>query len=246
MGTTGYRDRLYGNYYSTHVSGGDPMHEAAMFKWKSRRILSEVGPFLPPDKQCQILDLGCGNGALITGLQSEGYVNTKGIDLSEEQLAMARNNGAVQVECADGLEYLSAHRSTFDAICAIDLLEHQTKDEAVRLLDLIRAALKPGGVCVVRVPNIDAPYGTLFAYGDFTHELLLNKDSASQLFRACGFEATVYPSSVRTESFLKELIRRPLWWLAVMHMKLTLFASSRTWRDVIFTPNLIVVARIPA
>ncbi|MCB9245841.1 MAG: class I SAM-dependent methyltransferase [Flavobacteriales bacterium] len=245
MGNTNYRDRLYGNYYSTHVSGGDAQRELAQFRWKSRRIMSELRPFLPRDKQSKILDLGCGNGALIVALQAEGYAETFGIDLSEEQLEMARKNGAVQVRCADGLEFLRDHKEAFDVICAIDLLEHQTKDEAVQLLDLIRASLRPGGLCLVRVPNVDAPYGTLFAYGDLTHEMVLNKDSAAQLFRACGFQPDVLPSSVRTESFLKELIRQPLWFIARTWMKAVLFASSRTWRDVIFTPNMIVVARKP-
>ncbi len=91
---------------------------------------------------------------------------------------------------------------------------------------------------------MDAPMNAVFAYGDFTHECLLNKNSALQLMSSMGYrDVEVLPSMIYAEGFLKELLRKSLWFCVKIQMKLWLFASGRTWQNVVFTPNLIIRAR---
>ena len=57
----------------------------------------------------------------------------------------------------------------FDFISAIDVLEHIPKNEIPEFLDLVRAALRPGGRFLCQVPNLAASYNPIF-YMDFSHE----------------------------------------------------------------------------
>jgi len=176
-------------------------------------------------------------------MKEAGYSHASGIDLSAEQLEMARSFGVENVQQADALKFLSEHSGEYDVITAIDVLEHQTKNEALEFLTLIKEALKIGGKVIMRVPNMDAPQSSLFAHADFTHELFLNKSSALQLLKSMGFKSPmVHDSLVYIENPIKELLRKVLWAVLLFRMKLELFASARTWDKVSFTPNIILTA----
>ncbi len=240
---TNYRKTLYESYYSNHSGEADTEKREAHFRQQVRYFTRELLPHLPPDRNLKVLDLGCGFGSLLMALKDAGYNNAQGIDLSAEQLQMARNFGLENVEEADALDYLKSVSGEYDVITAIDVLEHQTKDEAVEFLGLIKSALKPEGQIIMRVPNLDAPQASVFANADFTHELFLNKSSALQLFRSTGFSnVQVHNSLVYIENPIKEILRKCVWGLLKFRMKLELFATARTWDDVCFTPNIIITA----
>ncbi|MDW8468724.1 MAG: hypothetical protein RML56_06815 [Burkholderiales bacterium] len=68
-------------------------------------------------------------------------------------------------------------------------MEHFSRDEAIRFLDLCRAALKPGGRLILQTPNADSPFGSSIRYGDITHEWAFNvksTDAASPSRRIHG------------------------------------------------------------
>jgi len=242
---TKYRKILYESYYSNHSGEGDVLKRQAHFRQQVRYFSKELLPHFPSDRNVRLLDVGCGFGSLLMALKEAGYGNAKGIDLSAEQLQMARSFGLENVEEADALEFLKNAQGEYDAISAIDVLEHQTKDETVDFLKMIQSALKPGGKVVMRVPNLDAPQASVFANADFTHELYLNKSSALQLFRSAGFSnVEVHNSLVYIENPFKEVLRKILWGLLKFRMKLELFATARTWDNVCFTPNIIVTASV--
>jgi hypothetical protein len=95
-----------------------------------------------------------------------------------------------------------------------------------------------------RTPNLDAPMSTVFANGDFTHENYLNASSAKQVMLACGFDVVdVKPSVMFIENPLKELIRKGMWTILKFKLKLQLFATARSSRDIVFTPNLLILAQ---
>ena len=114
------------------------------------------GPFLPADRAAAILDIGCGPGHFLFYLQGQGYSAYEGIDLSPECVEVCRSQG-LRAQQADAFEYLAARRGALDAIVCNDVLEHLPKDLGFRLAEQCRAALKPGGVLIIKVPNSAAP-----------------------------------------------------------------------------------------
>ena len=141
------------------------------------------------------------------------------------------------------MNYLNDSSEKYDLIFGMDIIEHFTKNELVELLSLIKNKLNPGGKAIFRTPNLDAPLTTVFANGDFTHENYMNASSAQQVCLACGFNAVqVVESSVKIQNPLKELIRKFIWFGLKQKLKMTLFATGRSTQNVIFTPNMIIVA----
>lgn len=177
-------------------------------------------------------------------LKQAGYSQVSGMDLSEEQVKMAHSMGVMEVVLGDAMQYLRDTTEGFDVITGMDIIEHFTKDELVELLQLIQSKLNAGGVAIFRTPNMDAPVASAFALGDFTHENYLNASSAEQVMLSCGFqEVAVLPSTMRVNGIVKEIIRRIAYdWLELI-LKIQLFATARSTRKVLFTPNLIIVAR---
>ncbi len=135
---THYRKQLYEKYHSTQENRGGAEDSKAQFQQQVFYFTRELLPLFPVDKELEILDVGCGNGSLLQVLQNHGYKNLSGIDLSEEQVIMARKMGLKNVKCAQVTEYLHENHNKFDVICLIDVIEHFTKDELAALLGLIK------------------------------------------------------------------------------------------------------------
>jgi 2-polyprenyl-3-methyl-5-hydroxy-6-metoxy-1,4-benzoquinol methylase len=141
--------------------------------------------WLPSDPNAKILDIGCGSGKFLYVLKQQGYDNLYGVDLSDEQVAIARQIEP-NVHRGDVLDYLRQHRNAFDLITGLDLIEHLKKDELLVLLDEVREALKPDGRLILQTPNGDSPFFGPVLYGDFTHETCLTPSLLTMLLRQAG------------------------------------------------------------
>ncbi len=241
LGMQNYRKTLYQNYYSTHSGKSDKAVQLQHFNQQVRYFKREFKQQLPADKQITILDVGCGTGSLIQALNEMGYANTTGIDLSEEQVAMAHEFGVTSVAQADLHDFLASSNAKFDVIFAVDLIEHLTKDELVDFLTRLKDGLNDGGKVVFRTPNMDTPLASVFAFADFTHEVFLNKSSAMQIMQATGYtHVEVTEGIVFIENPVKELMRKLGWSMTKFCLKLQLFFTARTWDEVVFTPNIVI------
>ena len=238
-----FRDKLYEQYYNSQ--SGRRLNKELSEKIRENHIQlrHEILPMMPKNKEARILDIGCCYGEWLMLLRENGYQNTFGIDISPEQIHQAHAMGMDNVEVADVFDFLSKKPKAFDCITGIDIIEHFSKDELVRLLELIKNALSKDGIAIFRTPNMDGLLASVYAYGDFTHASLLNYSSAMQLGIACGFSRVdVLPSYIRVNGFLKNL-GSISWWLLVIQAKLVLFSSGRSTQGVLFTPNLLMVVR---
>jgi len=238
-----YRQILYSNYHSTQSGRASLTDAVDLFNREVRQFENEIVPVLKNlPTTARIFDLGCGSGSLLMALKKLGYTNCLGMDLSEEQVNMAHDFGLDNVTLGDALAFLKTNNQPFDAIIGMDILEHFTKDELVELLPLIHQSLQEGGIAVFRTPNLDAPMATVFANGDFTHENYLNASSAQQVALACGFTTVqVLPSTMKVYPFWKDWIRKALYKYLVFTLKLKLFATARSTRNIVFSPNMILV-----
>ncbi len=236
-----YRQPFYKRYFSSQVGKADPAAFKALFEEQKWFFGLEIIPHFPKDKTIKILDIGCGNGSLLAAAKEKGYTNVTGMDISPEQVEIANKLGVNEVKQGNLNDLINAGNETFDLVSGMDIIEHFSKDELTELVLNLKKIINPGGLLIFRTPNMDAPMTSVFSYGDFTHECLLNKSSALQLMKSCGYsKAEVSASMLIIQNPVKELFRKFLWFFVVLKLKIQLFSSGRTWHQVVFTPNIII------
>jgi SAM-dependent methyltransferase len=235
------RDVLYGSYRS----GFKGVAESApkpITRSQTAAFRHFIDPFLVGlPRSAVILDLGCGDGALLAHLQSNGFTNARGVDCSTEQAraALARGVAATQ---GDLFETLAAAPATFDAILAIDVIEHMTKPELARLGPLLRTALKPGGLLVVQTPNGEGMGAGRIVYGDLTHETIFNESSLGQYLHAFGFIELRFRETGPVPHSLKGRLRLIAWRvLRVISQVLSLIQTGH--RPAVLTAVIIAACR---
>ena len=181
-----YREKIYQRYaegfqIKGYARSDVAKHWALAYQYFLRN-------WLPADKSSRIADVGCGGGQLLAAFRILGYECLSGVDVSEQQVALARRAG-FSVEAGDAAAFLSRHPGEFDLLTAIDIAEHLTKDELIDFFDKAYAALRPGGRLILQMPNPNSPMGMRIRYGDLTHENCLSPECAERLLAMTGFGA---------------------------------------------------------
>ncbi len=236
-----YRKKLYSKYISAHTSFLYGKTGLEKIKKQFSVWQKIYGKFLPQDKNIKILDAGCGNGGFVLWLQNIGYKNVFGVDISEEQIEMAKKIEAKNIIQGDVLNYLENKENYFDIIFARDLIEHLNKDEILRFLEIIHKSLKKGGSFIIQAPNAEGPFGSRYRYADFTHEIAFTKSSLSQIFRATNFsKINFYPTRPPVYN-IKSFVRHALWRIIELKYKF-LFLVETGSPSGIFTQNIIAKA----
>ncbi len=128
--TTNYRARIYENYASNFQDAPETFDETAAWQW-GRAQRYYLRQWLPTDKNAHIVDLACGGGKLLYFFKRMGYTNITGVDISPEQVKLAKQV-TPDVEEANVLVWLEAHPASFDLISGFDIVEHFHKDEVLR------------------------------------------------------------------------------------------------------------------
>jgi 2-polyprenyl-3-methyl-5-hydroxy-6-metoxy-1,4-benzoquinol methylase len=143
--------------------------------------------WLPADRSLSWLDLGCGQGQLMSMALSSGFREVFGVDLSEEMLSACQDLG-LNVRQDDATQFVQQlPAEAYGIISAFDFLEHLQQTEALDLLRQARRLLGPAGVMLIKVPNGASPcVGDIFS-SDLTHESLWTPSSIAQLGALAGF-----------------------------------------------------------
>jgi 2-polyprenyl-3-methyl-5-hydroxy-6-metoxy-1,4-benzoquinol methylase len=232
---TALRDRLYQAYASEHAGRGGNLAAAFVYR-------RDVRPLLPPPSAGPVVDIGCGQGDLVRLMLADGY-DAEGIDVSPEQVALARATGLDRVCHGDYRRLLTECRRQLAGVTATDLLEHLTKDEALDTFDCVIEALGPAGVFVARVPNAISPLGGHIQYGDFTHESSYTARSVRQLAAAAGFNSVEVRPCPPVAHGIRSAARAAAWKPVSALYKMALAIETGALRDHVVTQNLIFVAR---
>jgi SAM-dependent methyltransferase len=228
------RDRLYESYASQHSGTGCVSTTRVIYR-------RDIRPLLPPPSVGPVLDIGCGSGQLVRCLLDDGY-DAAGIDVSPEQVALARAAGIGQVRQGDYRDLLCARPGRLAAVTATDLLEHLTKPEVLDTFDAVAVALRPGGRFVARVPNAVSPFGGHIRYGDFTHETWFTVLSVRQLAAAAGLAQVRAVGCPPAPRGAVSALRATLWLPLSGLFKLALAVETGAVRGHIVTQNLTFVA----
>ena len=110
----------------------------------------------PGERPLRVLDAGCGTGGMLDLFQSRSDIEAVGADLSPDALGFSRGRGHTRLVGAD-LTLLPFRTASFDAVTALDVLEH-VPDDARALAEICRV-LRPGGILVASVPAYQFLWG---------------------------------------------------------------------------------------
>ncbi len=117
-----------------------------------------------------VLDLGCGRGEFLELMRDLG-VPARGIDLSDESVALCRHKG-LAAEKADLFEYLAnLPEASLDGVFCSQVVEHIPPERLPAMIRLAASRLQRNGVIAIETPNPEclAIFATHF-YLDPTHQ----------------------------------------------------------------------------
>ncbi len=117
------------------------------FASRTRALNAVMEKYLPQNGDTRLLDVGCGGGNMMHHLAQYGRV--QGLEIDARPVKVARERG-YEVEQFDATQPMPFTDETFDAVTALDVIEHNADDMAI-LRDSHRV-LKSGGHIIITVP----------------------------------------------------------------------------------------------
>ena len=204
-----FRQDLYKSYVSkfteTDSEDIDPKSDWRWYEYRYWPNLKQLNP------EASILELGCGRGTFVEFLNSKGFSHVTGIDISEEQISLAKKRN-LNTRVANVFEFLaSPGDQPFDVILALDFLEHFTKDEVIKLLGLVYEALNKNGMFVAQTPNGQGLFPGQVMYDDFTHLTIFTPKSLEQILKTVGFDDIRFEETGPVPIGITGKSRKALW-----------------------------------
>ena len=203
-----YRHKLFASYSSTHIDHLDRDEESKR-QWFLDYAEKNYLPLIRHlDRSTgEVLEIACNRGYLLSALSRLGFQQLNGVDLSPDDLALAgKQVPNANLTRADVFEFLDGTPDCFDVIVLKALLEHVPKSDVLTLLEKIHRSLRPNGVVIIDVPNMDWLMAAHERYMDFTHEVGFTRQSLSQLMRNVFSDVTVRPGIPPVEPGVKKRI----------------------------------------
>lgn len=237
---TSLRDLILKRYVSSSAGTHRALTEESLNAYSKAYRIYLRGWIPSPHEGSAWLDLACGQGALMQLARTLGYDSVTGVDLSEEMLASCRSRG-LAVVCADVMELLSrTSDATYDVVSAFDLLEHFQKDDGFRLLQAIRRVLKPGGICLLKLPNAASPWGFMVTASDLTHEGAYTPHSLKQVTHLAGFSGCVLREVGPVPTSSVAWVRGVLWRiLRTVYKGLLLIETGAPGQENVYTQVML-------
>ena len=134
----------YGNDYYEPWQGREEGPRRIMWKRRLGLLAGRVAAGT-------LLDVGCGDGLFLSLARADGY-GADGIEFSPEGARRASARIGRPVAIGD-LARSPLHPGPFDIVTLWHVLEHL--EAPGTMLDAVRRRLRPGGLLVVAVPNLD-------------------------------------------------------------------------------------------
>jgi len=135
-----------------------------------------------------LLDIGCGNGRFLHGMQQLGW-KIKGVEFNAHAVSVCRKSG-LDVHHGDLLS-TQFQDNSFDVINLSHVIEHVPDPKAI-FVEVARI-LKPDGLFIVKTPNSEALGRALFNTNWFANEVprhlyLFSQKNLSQMGDAQGLK----------------------------------------------------------
>jgi SAM-dependent methyltransferase len=224
----------------TYISTGDPIKD---FKYAFEAYDSDIGSYLPEDKNAAILDVGCGWGQCLLWMKLKGYSNLLGIDVGADQEAHGSAIGIDVRRVDDPSKFLESHAGEFDLVVMNHVIEHVPAHEGIKILQSIFKALRTGGRIIVQTPNMNSIGANAGRYIEISHVTGYTDTSLQQLVGLAGFQ-DIEAFGNKTKVLLKP--RRLAWFglqkVSRMIWKIMLFSELGSDSPTVIEKNLYVTA----
>ena len=149
-------------------------------------------------KKPTLIELGCADSLWLPYLAQHYNSECYGVDFSELGCQLAERNLARAgmkgtIICEDLFEFAKTHRTTFDFLYSMGLIEHFSTPQAI--LEEMYNLLKPGGTMLTITPNLRGMYTPIARVASpkllATHKVILPIGLATAL-RETGFHVTEF------------------------------------------------------
>jgi O-antigen chain-terminating methyltransferase len=183
-----------------------------------------------------VLDIGCGRGEFLSLLREAG-IEAAGVDSDTDMVELCRAEGLDVVQ-GDALGYLERlEDGSLGGAFAAQVVEHLPPTPLVRLLELVVAKLRPGGILVAETMNPLSLVAMKNYFADLTHAQPLVPETLVLLARQAGFASTEvrFLNEPPTEERLRpvELPSDP----AFDEARIALAANIARLNEVVFGPQ---------
>lgn len=106
-----WRQRIYNSYMSNGFRDSHSMRDE--FALHAKYFKKNYLRFMPKDKDCKILELGCGMGQFYFFCKTNGYENYVGIDASSENISFIKSwDKQVEVREANILSFIKQNKNS--------------------------------------------------------------------------------------------------------------------------------------
>jgi SAM-dependent methyltransferase len=162
--------------------------EEAAYRVEER--LAAIARDAPPGQSRRLLDIGIGDGRLLSVAERLGY-ETAGLDVSDDAVRLARGRYRLRAELsvAPLASAFPGHR--FDIIHMNEVIEHIPNP--MELLEWCRAHITDGGLLVIQTGNVDSVasrlLGSRWDYLRPVHCSYFSPGSLDFALKAAGFRA---------------------------------------------------------
>ena len=239
-------NRLYRRYATLlgRVPSTSVLAAEEYFRGRAPYLRQVVRRHLGEKRAARIVDLGCGDGALLHFAREAGFSNLSGVDGSEEQVELAHRLGITCVQHGALETFLAdAPSESVDVVIAFDVLEHLSKSQALDFLEATRRVLRPGGRLLIHVPNAASPFFGHVRYGDFTHQLAFTKESLRQVLQGSGFQTVRCFEDAPVVHGAVSAARFVLWRAVRLALRVAIAAETGDiGRNAVLSQNLLAVA----
>ena len=116
------------------------------------RIIQNLGM-----RKFRVLDVGCGNGEMLSIMSDQFDSEVVGLDYSEHHLRAAQSRSFGTIKCNfdndDEVDRVgSENEDSFDLVVSLEVIEHIFGTD--RFLMLCHRVLRPSGLMIISTPNI--------------------------------------------------------------------------------------------
>jgi SAM-dependent methyltransferase len=178
---------IYPSAYGSYVKPGQRLFMAirrAAWAPELREIVRLTGP------ESRILEIGSATGEFLAALRRAGRPNLIGVEFSPHAAAVARERHGLDVRPGDLLDADLVEQSV-DLVVMRHVLEHVP--DPLATLARIARLLRPGGHCIVTIPNIDSDTAAIFGADWYGYDLprhfhLFPLPALAQLLREAGLQ----------------------------------------------------------
>ncbi|HNX75459.1 MAG TPA: class I SAM-dependent methyltransferase [Candidatus Rifleibacterium sp.] len=113
-----------------------------------------IALLIKDEKPATLLDIGCGDGRLLSLIEPVSGCQATGIDPCPQAIALAQAmNPERHFICATAAELAT----TFAMVTCIDVIEHLLDSEIPDFISAVAARVEPGGLLLIGVPTINQP-----------------------------------------------------------------------------------------